>query len=154
PAKVEQIIRYLEDKPLDFEPGSKYCYSNFGYCLLGRVIEKAGGKAYEKFVQEELLKPIGITDMQIGKTLTTAKGEVHYTDPAEPTGYGVYPGMIGKKVPSPYGAWCLETLDASGGWIASSIDLVRFGSALAQEEKFPAYKGLSFKYRFFPESFF
>ena len=31
-------------QPLDFDPGNEYAYSNFGYCLLGRVIEKVSGR--------------------------------------------------------------------------------------------------------------
>ena len=38
------IIRYMLGKPLDFDPGTRYVYSNFGYCLLGRVIEAVTGK--------------------------------------------------------------------------------------------------------------
>lgn len=152
PAKTDHIFKYMLGQSLDFEPGKKYCYSNFGYLLLGRVIEHVGGKPYEKHVQEELLKPLGITDMQIGKTLTTAKNEVRYYDAADPTGYSVFANYLGRKVPTPYGTWCLEAMDASGGWIASAIDLVRIVSALDRENEFPAIKGTSFKYRFWQES--
>ena len=40
PAMPAAIIRYMIGQPLDFEPGSRYAYSNFGYCVLGRVIER------------------------------------------------------------------------------------------------------------------
>ena len=45
PARQEAIIRYMFGQPLDFAPGASYAYSNFGYCLLGRVIEKVTGRA-------------------------------------------------------------------------------------------------------------
>ena len=41
-------------RPLDFDPGSEYAYSNFGYCLLGRVIEKRSGQDYETYVRKEV----------------------------------------------------------------------------------------------------
>ena len=151
PPKPDQIIRYMLTRPVEREPGAKAVYSNFGYCLLGRVIEKISGKAYDKYIMDELLRPIGVTDMQIGKTLGTAKGEVRYVDSQEPSGSGVFPSTMGRRVPSPYGAWCLESMDSHGGWIASAVDLVRFGSAIDQDERFPAYTGNAFKTRFCPE---
>ena len=44
-------IGYMLRRPLQFEPGARDAYSNFGYCLLGRVIEKVTGKSYEEFVR-------------------------------------------------------------------------------------------------------
>ena len=66
PANQEQIIRYMLTQPLDFDPGEREAYSNFGYCVLGRVIEKVSGKPYGKYVQEEVLAPLGIHDMRLG----------------------------------------------------------------------------------------
>ncbi|HXO20807.1 MAG TPA: serine hydrolase domain-containing protein [Thermoanaerobaculia bacterium] len=43
PAGPEAIVRYMLDQPLQFTPGTAYAYSNFGYCVLGRVIEKVTG---------------------------------------------------------------------------------------------------------------
>ncbi len=86
PASRDQIIRYMLHQQLDFDPGSKQVYSNFGFLLLGRVIEKVGGKPYDKYVSEELFKPLGISDTRLGKTLTTAKGEVKYVDSVRPKG--------------------------------------------------------------------
>jgi N-acyl-D-amino-acid deacylase len=151
PPKPDQIIKYMLTQPIENEPGTKEVYSNFGFCLLGRVIEKVSGKPYDKYVIDELLKPIGIQDMQIGKSLTTAKGEVRYFDPHEPTGTSVFASLGTKNVPSPYGAFCLESMDSHGGWIASAIDLARFGSAIDYPDRFPAYKGMGFKANFFPE---
>src|SRR5579862_146193 len=69
PASCETVIRYMLGEPLQFDPGTKYAYSNFGYCVLGRVIEKLTGRPYEAYVQQEILAPIGITRMRIGHTL-------------------------------------------------------------------------------------
>ena len=70
--------------------------------------------------------------MRIGGTLPAkrAPGEVKYYPRGQLTGIAVIGKNIGDKVPRPYGTWSLETLDSVGGWIASAIDLVRFGSAV------------------------
>lgn len=49
-------------KPLDSQPGEKFVYSNFGYMLLGMVIEKASGKTYAEFLRGELFRPLGMAD--------------------------------------------------------------------------------------------
>jgi N-acyl-D-amino-acid deacylase len=129
PADPEAIIRYMLRQPLDFDPGERYAYSNFGYCLLGRVVEKISGNGYEDYVKREILAPLGIQKMRLGKTLPAdrAEGEVHYyADGARPAVMGP---RLGKPVPTPYGAWSLESMDSHGGWIASAPDLVRFAAA-------------------------
>lgn len=63
PATSENIIRFMLNKPLDFTPGSRYAYSNFGYCVLGRVIERMAGQSYEEFVKTNILMPMGISSV-------------------------------------------------------------------------------------------
>jgi CubicO group peptidase (beta-lactamase class C family) len=46
PASAETMIRYMKGRPLDFNPGEKFAYSNFGYAILGRVIERVSGMPY------------------------------------------------------------------------------------------------------------
>ena len=60
-------------------PGSVYSYSNFGYCVLGRVIEKLTRKSYVNYVKDAILKPSGISDMEIG-TNTAIYNEATYYD--------------------------------------------------------------------------
>jgi CubicO group peptidase (beta-lactamase class C family) len=62
PNTPEQIVDTFKNKPLDFEPGSKFSYSNSGYVLLGYLIEKITGASYEKFLQENIFTPIGMKD--------------------------------------------------------------------------------------------
>jgi N-acyl-D-amino-acid deacylase len=128
PAMPDLIIRYMLQRPLDFEPGAKYAYSNFGYSLLGRVVERVSGLPYELSVRRTIARPLGMNSLQMGRTLSASEGEVLYYDDAD----GLEPavmGDIGRKVSRPYGAWCLEAMDAHGGWIASASDLVRFAAA-------------------------
>ena len=130
PAKPNDIIRRMLTQPLDFTPGERYAYSNFGYCLLGRVIEKLTGQTYEHFVQSSVLQPLSISDMRIGATRIEgrAEGEVRYYQP----GYGksVFEADLGVRSPWPYGTWHLEAMDSHGGWLASAIDLAKIASAL------------------------
>ncbi len=128
PPSCETIIRYMLGQRLDFTPGTNYAYSNFGYCILGRVIEKVTGQSYEEYVKANVLKPMGVARMRIGRTLLEgrAEGEVRYYDgrwvPC------VFPGMT--DCPFPYGGFYLEAMDSHGGWIASAIDLLRFVTAI------------------------
>jgi len=128
PAGAMDVARYMLTVPLDFDPGSRYAYSNFGYCLLGRIIAARTGMTYEQYVRRHVLAPAGITRMRIGRTLRTqrAGGEVTYFTPTALKGPSVFPPNVGKSVAHQYGAWHLEAMDAHGGWIASAVDLVRF----------------------------
>lgn len=58
----EQQIAYFRDKPLEFEPGSNFEYSNSGYVLLGYLIEKITGQSYEDFMVSQIFKPLGMND--------------------------------------------------------------------------------------------
>lgn len=55
-------IKALGDRPLAFEPGSKFSYSNFGYIILGRIIEVVSGQSYDAYVQEHIFHPARMTD--------------------------------------------------------------------------------------------
>lgn len=52
------LIKFFTSKPLDFEPGTKYNYSNTGYYLLGMLIEKLSGKTYSEFLNENIFQPL------------------------------------------------------------------------------------------------
>lgn len=54
----EKMSALFKDKPLDFDPGSKYSYSNSGYSLLGYIIEKVAGKSYFHVLRENIFKPL------------------------------------------------------------------------------------------------
>lgn len=140
PAGPRDVIRAMLGQPLDFEPGQRYAYSNFGYCLLGRVIETLTKQPYEEHVRTHVLAPLGIRDMRIGKTRLEgrAPGEVRYYD--ERTGSSVFADDLGQDVPQPYGAWYLEAMDSHGGWIASAVDLARFTAAFDDPKTCPILK--------------
>lgn len=58
---AEELAR-IEAKPLEFEPGSKFEYSNSNFEVLGMVIEKVSGEPYDKLLRERLLDPLGMSD--------------------------------------------------------------------------------------------
>jgi CubicO group peptidase (beta-lactamase class C family) len=130
---TDHVLRYMLSRPLDFDPGAGFAYCNFGFMMLGTVIEAVTGRSYEDYVREEILKPIGIIGMRGGKTLLKdrAPGEVRYYQQTEP--FALPSNMaanFGEVVPSPYGADVLDGFAPQGGWLASSVDLVRFMTAL------------------------
>jgi N-acyl-D-amino-acid deacylase len=138
PADCPTIIRYMLGQTLDFDPGTQYAYSNFGYCVLGRVIEKVTGMGYEDYVRTHILAPVGIDDMHIGHTLLDDRypGEVRYYGTEATLTPSVFP-EITEFTAWPYGGFFLEAMDSHGGWIASAPDLVRFASALEDTKSTP-----------------
>lgn len=57
---VPMLLKGIKDKPLLFEPGSKWAYSNSGYMVLGHVIEKASGRSFSSFVEDEVINAAGM----------------------------------------------------------------------------------------------
>lgn len=152
PAGPSEVIRFMQKWPLDFDPGTRYAYSNYGYCLLGRVIEKISGETYESYVRKHVLKPMGVTGMRVGKTLESGRfdGEVRYHVDGERVGLSVFDKDLGRRVSRAYGAWYLEAMDSHGGWIASAVDMARFASALQSPGRKPFLKPGSLKEMFAP----
>lgn len=60
PIDPDELLREYAGAKLDFEPGSKYSYSNTGFVLLGRIVEKVSGKPFGEFLSERILKPLGM----------------------------------------------------------------------------------------------
>jgi N-acyl-D-amino-acid deacylase len=132
PVSHAHVIEYQFLRRLDFVPGERYAYSNFGYCLLGRAVERVGGLPYEKYVQQHIFAPRGITSARIGESLASerAEGEVKYYTVDQYRAEAVVGSELGAEVPGQYGGWDHRLLDAHGGWIMSSGDLVKFGLGL------------------------
>ena len=80
PPSCETVMRDTLERNLDFAPGQRHAYSNVGYCILGRVIERASGVGYEAFVRERVLVPASAARLTLGRTLETAADEVTYYD--------------------------------------------------------------------------
>ena len=76
-SKAKMISRF-SGKPLEFEPGSKYSYSNSGYLLLGYIIEKVSGKTYENYMRENIFYPLGMKQTGFDFTQKIAKATGYY----------------------------------------------------------------------------
>jgi N-acyl-D-amino-acid deacylase len=63
PAAPTNVISWMFSKPLDFAPGTTNVYCNLGYSILGRVIEKASGKSYMDYIQQDLLGNAGLINI-------------------------------------------------------------------------------------------
>jgi CubicO group peptidase (beta-lactamase class C family) len=117
PIDPDALLRRYAGGKLDFEPGSKYSYSNTGYILLGRVVEKVGEKPFGEFLAERLFKPIGmnhtvhepeLSDSRLARGYTIfALGAPEYTHPEAS-------GWIG----------------AAGGMYSTPLDLAKWNLAL------------------------
>lgn len=129
PASANDVIRYMRGQPLEFTPGERYAYSNFGYDVLGRIIERVTGESYGAYMKASVLRPMGILHMQLGRSLAADRlpGEVRYYDGGGLT-TSVFPS--GGQVPVPYGGFNIEAMDSHGGWVASVVDLARFITAV------------------------
>jgi len=64
--KPEELITFFKNQPMEFAPGTKWNYNNSGYFLLGYIIEKVSGKSYSEYVEENIFKPIGMTNSYYG----------------------------------------------------------------------------------------
>ena len=122
--QTKLITWTLENLPLTYPPGEHWAYSNFGYCVLGRVIEQVTGQPYDSYVQANILAPCGITDMKI------AENKMKQRAPTEVVYYGQY-GEDPYKIN-------VTRMDSHGGWIASAQDLVIFLDHVAGAGKIPA----------------
>jgi CubicO group peptidase (beta-lactamase class C family) len=114
----------IDNVPLSSQPGTQWTYSNFGYCVLGRVVEQVTGQPYEAYVKANILAPCGITTMQI------AQNSERHRAPEEV----IY---IGQYSEDPYKI-NINRMDSTAGWIASSTELVQFLNHVAGAPGIPA----------------
>ena len=59
--KTHEVIDFFKNEPLEFEPGTKWSYSNSGYILLGYIIENVSGMPYSQYLEENIFKPCQMT---------------------------------------------------------------------------------------------
>lgn len=109
PTTPAKLVERFKDKPLEFSPGEKWNYSNSGYVLLGYLIEQISGKGYEKFVQENIFKPLGMNDTGYDSNSKVILNRASGYAPG-PTGI-VNAGYIDMSIPFSAGALYSTTHD-------------------------------------------
>lgn len=61
PTDVNKVLELALDKPAEFEPGSRYDYSNTNYLLIGKILDKTLGYSHHEYIKNEILAPLGLT---------------------------------------------------------------------------------------------
>jgi D-alanyl-D-alanine carboxypeptidase len=114
----QAYVHVYGERGLEFKPGTRFAYSNYGFVLLGRVIEKASGESYYDFVQKHVYAPAKMT-----ATGSEPESEVVAN---RSVGYERGPEGLKPNVDSlpPRGM-------AAGGGYSTAEDLLRFANALA-----------------------
>ena len=61
PADINESLELALDKPADFKPDTRYRYSNTNYLLIGKILDKTLGYSHQRYINEEILAPLGLT---------------------------------------------------------------------------------------------
>jgi D-alanyl-D-alanine carboxypeptidase len=111
------VISQYATKPLDFDPGTRWSYSNTGYLILGRIIEKVSGQPYAAFLKSRLLAPLGLTHTQYGP-------------PADAPGLAQGYRRFALSDPTPAPREASGWLGAAGALYSTPTDLAKWDIAL------------------------
>ena len=130
PVTCEAIIKDALETKLDFTPGQRFAYSNTGYCMLGKIIEAATGKTYAEYTSQNLLQAVIGKDFLAGKSLASIPSETQYFMFAGESNMRGAPGLSSWSVPTPYGSYSIENMDALGAWVSTPSDVLKFFLAI------------------------
>ncbi len=128
PPTKRDLARYMYGEPLQFAPGTSTAYSNFGYVLLGLVVEEVSGRPFIDYVRDELAVPAGIKNVCLARMLAGPlhRREVSYDDVG--TGANALEPHASVNAAKPYGGngFVTELMDSGGGLMATSTALASF----------------------------
>ena len=134
----DELLRCVLKKKLNFMPGTSQSYSNLGYLILTKVIEKASGMSYEDFIQEKVFSPSGIYDFHIANNYYREKydHEVRYYVPTNEAPVPEF-NNSGKMVTRCYGGNDIHNLAGAGAWVASVPELMKFVASIDGRPEIP-----------------
>ncbi|WP_342374297.1 serine hydrolase [Myxococcus stipitatus] len=125
PIPAAEFIKQFASGDLEFEPGTKYAYSNSGYYLLGSIIERVTGRTYAQAVQERIFDPVGMKSSGYDVSAEVL--------PKRASGYAAMPDGIRNaaylEMSHPF---------AAGGLYSTVEDLYRWDRALRTDTLLPA----------------
>jgi D-alanyl-D-alanine carboxypeptidase len=121
PAKAEEILDRWARKPLDFDPGTKWQYSNTNFVIAGLIVEKASGMPFFQFIQSKLFAPLGMKSV-----LDIDQEHLGDTDATGYMRYGLGPPRIAPKEAK---GW----LFAAGELAMTSEDLAKWDIAMMNQ---------------------
>lgn len=127
PLSTAFVLEYLRDRPLDFDPGSHWAYTNSGFYLAGIVIERASGMPWAAYLTQELLAPLGLSTIQLCDDVRETVA----------TGYELGPAGLSSAP-----LYLEAGVRGDGGLCASALDLAHFPGLLESETVLSA-EGLS-----------
>ncbi len=105
----EKLVERFRNKPLDFEPGTKWNYSNSGYVLLGYLLEKISGQTYQQFLEQNIFTPLGMKDSGYDSNSAII---MHRASGYSPSPHGIInTGYIDMTIPFSAGALYSTTED-------------------------------------------
>ncbi len=113
---------FMNDSLL-FEPGTAYSYSSYGFNLLSAAIEGAAEMPFLNFINKRVFEPLGMNETR-----------AEYMDSLILFRAGYYSMAGGKTINAPFVDNSYKW--AGGGFISSSVDLVKFGNALLENNLF------------------
>ncbi|OWK46725.1 serine hydrolase domain-containing protein [Fimbriiglobus ruber] len=114
---IDALLKEYAGGKLDFEPGSRFSYSNTGYILLGGIVEKVSSESFGKFLEARLLKPLKMDHSRFGSSAGL---------PSVATGYTSFALGDPESARPEADGW----IDAAGGLWASASDLLQWDLAL------------------------
>lgn len=90
-ATDDEVFKIIaRQKGLNFEPGDEYLYSNSGYFLLAQIVKKASGKSLRDFAEENVFKPLGMTNTRFYEDVTQViKNRATGYSPANSGGFSI-----------------------------------------------------------------
>ncbi|MGH8241309.1 MAG: serine hydrolase domain-containing protein, partial [Steroidobacteraceae bacterium] len=118
PMAPDQVFAFVASRPLDFEPGTRWKYSNTGYYVLTLLIEKLGGESYTSFVTSNILTPAGMSHTRSSEPTEVIANRA--------SGYVYREGFRNRDAIQP-------TATGGAGLLVSTVgDMVRWASFLSK----------------------